>query len=154
MISLRDMNAAEFTQYRLIFIDEYAADLQSTRGYDRQKAVDKAIESIDLVLPHGVDTPANRLWCILHADDPEAVIGYLWLWLTPPSSWISDFYILPEWRNQGFGGAALNEMKRLLKGAGINEVGLRVAPENASAKALYEKNGFRVTGFNMSQNVD
>lgn len=35
----------------------------------------------------------------------------------------------------------------------IDEVGLRVAPNNASAKALYQKNGFHITGINMSQNL-
>lgn len=154
MVSLRDMNAAEFTHYRSLFIDQYAADLQSTRGYGGHKARDKAIASIDLVLPQGVETASHRLWCIQHPDRPEAIIGYLWLSLTLPCAWISDFFIFAEWRNRGFGGAALNEMKKLLKAMGINEVGLRVAPENASAKALYEKNGFHITGINMSQNLE
>jgi ribosomal protein S18 acetylase RimI-like enzyme len=45
-------------------------------------------------------------------------------------------------------------MKKLLKVMDIDEVGLRVAPENASAKAIYHKNGFHITGINMSQNLN
>ncbi|WP_331458456.1 GNAT family N-acetyltransferase [Pantoea vagans] len=64
-------------------------------------------------------------------------MGILWLSITGSSAWISDFYIYPDWRGRGFGGLALCEMKRLLKTMNIDEVGLRVAPNNASAKVLY-----------------
>ncbi|CAI1664208.1 putative N-acetyltransferase YycN [compost metagenome] len=154
MITLRDMNEEEFENYRSLFINEYAQDLQKNRGYLSEKALLKAIESIDTVLTKGVATPANQLWCIQQLDEPEQVIGYLWLSITRPSAWISDFYIYPNWRSRGFGSLALCVMKKLLKVMDIDEVGLRVAPENASAKAIYHKNGFHITGINMSQNLN
>ncbi|WP_308546602.1 GNAT family N-acetyltransferase, partial [uncultured Pantoea sp.] len=95
-----------------------------------------------------------QLWCIQQLDEPEEIIGILWLSLTGSSAWISDFYIYPDWRSRGFGGLALNVMKTVLKEMGINEVGLRVAPNNASAKALYHNNGFHITGINMTQNLN
>jgi len=106
------------------------------------------------VLTKGVATPANQLWCIQQPSETDEVIGILWLSITRSSAWISDFYIYPDWRGRGFGGMALCEMKRLLKIMDINEVGLRVAPNNASAKALYQRNGFHITGINMSQNLN
>ncbi|WP_240042566.1 GNAT family N-acetyltransferase [Pantoea agglomerans] len=142
-----------FVNYCSLFINEYSVDLQRNRGYLSEKARIKAIESIDTVLTKGVVTPANLLGCIQQPEEPEEVIGILWLLITGPSAWISDFYIYPDWRGRGFGGLALCEMKRLLKIMDINEVGLRVAPNNASAKALYQKNGFHITGINMSQNL-
>ncbi|MGC0939561.1 GNAT family N-acetyltransferase [Pantoea agglomerans] len=154
MITLRNMNEEEFKNYRSLFINEYSQDLQKNRGYLSEKARIKAIESIDAVLTKGVATPANQLWCIQRPDEREDVIGILWLSITGPSAWISDFYIYPDWRGRGFGGLALCEMKRLLKIMNIDEVGLRVAPNNASAKALYQKNGFHITGINMSQNLN
>ncbi|SFO06010.1 Acetyltransferase (GNAT) family protein [Candidatus Pantoea varia] len=154
MISLRNMNEEEFENYRSLFINEYAQDLQKNRGYLTDKARIKAIESIDTVLTKGVVTPANKLWCIQQSSEPEEVIGILWLSITQSSAWISDFYIYPDWRGRGFGGLALCEMKKLLKIMDINEVGLRVAPNNASAKILYQKNGFHITGINMSQSLN
>lgn len=154
MITLRGMNEEKFENYRSLFINEYAQDLQKNRRYLPEKALLKAIESIDSVLTKGVDTPSNQLWCIQKVDVPEQVIGYLWLSITKPSAWISDFYIYPNWRSRGFGSLALCVMKKLLKEMDINEVGLRVAPENASAKAMYHKNGFHITGINMSQNLN
>ena len=154
MITLRDMNEQEFECYRSLFIKEYAQDLEKNRGYLSEKARMKATESIDITLSHGVKTSANQLWCIQKLNEPDEVIGFLWLSITAPSAWISDFYIYSKWRSHGFGSLALGEMKRVLKEMGINEVGLRVAPENASAKALYDKQGFHITGINMSQNLE
>lgn len=106
------------------------------------------------MLTKGVATPANQLWCIQQLDEPEEVFGILWLSLTGSSAWISDFYIYPDWRSRGFGGLALSVMKTLLKEMGINDVGLRVAPNNNSAKALYHNNGFHITGINMIKNLN
>ena len=152
MITLKDMNQDEFVDYRSIFINEYAQDLQENRGYATDRARVKAAESIDTILTQGVATPANQLWCIQHLDEPKEIIGFLWLSITGASAWISDFYIYSNWRSRGYGSLALSEMKRLLTEIGIHEVELRVAPDNAAAKALYEKQGFNITGINMSLN--
>ena len=153
MIVLRDMNKQEFDIYRSLFINEYAQDLQQSREYLVEKARVKATEAIDNSLSEGVSTPSFQLWCIEQRDKPDEVIGFLWVSITAPLAWVYDFYIYPAWRSRGFGSLALSEMKRLLKERGIGEVGLRVAPENDSAKALYEKQGFHITGINMSQSL-
>jgi len=147
------MNDEEFENYRSLFINEYAQDLQKNRGYLSEHALIKATESIDTVLTKGVATPANQLWCIQQPDEPEQVIGFLWLSITGSSAWISDFYIHPNWRSRGLGSMALCELKKLLIVMDIHGVGLRVAPDNTSAKALYYNNGFHVTGINMFQNI-
>lgn len=67
------------------------------------------------------------------------------------SAWVSDFFLLPAWRGQGLGKASLLEMEAAVTAQGINEIGLRVAVNNPSAKALYEKIGFQTTGFNMNK---
>jgi hypothetical protein len=36
--------------------------------------------------------PANQLWCIQQLDEPEEIIGILWLSLTGSSAWISDLF--------------------------------------------------------------
>ncbi|MBF6637947.1 N-acetyltransferase [Rouxiella silvae] len=154
MILLRDMNAEEFAKYRTIFIGEYAQDLQNTRVYSAEKARNQASETLDMMLPQGIESHDNAVWCISLCAEPQSTVGYLWVGFIRQAAWINDFYILPDWRNRGLGRAALMEMKVRLKGMGINEVGLRVAPENPSAKALYEKCGFHITGINMSQNLN
>lgn len=153
MIDLRNMTTEEFAQYRAIFIREYAQDLQKTREYSPEIAQDRATESIDIMLTQGSDTADHTLWCIQSLENHAPVVGYLWLHTARHSAWINDFYILPAWRNRGLGQAALLAMKVRLQASGVKEVGLRVAPENPAAKALYDKCGFHITGINMSQSL-
>ncbi|WED68780.2 GNAT family N-acetyltransferase [Pectobacterium colocasium] len=150
MVNLKKMSAGEFAAYRQCFILEYAQDLQDSRGYDAEKARAIATQSIDIALPQGPDTAKNTLWCI-HTDNTELVIGYLWVVFNQQSAWVSDFFLLPAWRGLGLGKASLLEMEAAVAAVGINEIGLRVAVNNQSAKALYEKIGFQTTGFNMNK---
>ncbi|WP_235319671.1 hypothetical protein [Pectobacterium fontis] len=65
MVNLIDMAEGDYPEYRQFFILEYAQDLQSSRGYDEEKARAIATQSIDTLLPLGVYTEANKLWCIV-----------------------------------------------------------------------------------------
>lgn len=123
-------------------------------GYDAEKARAIATQSIDIALPQSVHTAANKLWCIHSAENEDAVIGYLWVILKENAAWVSDFCLLPAWRGRGFGKAALAAMDAALVALGIGEIGLRVAVHNPVARALYEKSGFQITGFNMHKNLE
>jgi len=153
MVTLRAMTGAEFPSYRRLFIAEYARDLQDSRGYSAQKATDIATHAIDVSLTEGPDTAANSLWCILPKDDESTVIGYFWLVRNSDACWVSDFCLLPAWRGRGLGRASLAQMEARLVEQQISEIGLRVAVNNPAAKALYEKSGFQVTGFNMIKSI-
>jgi ribosomal protein S18 acetylase RimI-like enzyme len=149
-----DMAEGDYPEYRQFFILEYAQDLQASRGYDAEKARAIAAQSIDIALPQSVHTAANKLWCIHSAENEDAVIGYLWVILKENAAWVSDFCLLPAWRGRGFGKAALAAMDAALVALGIGEIGLRVAVHNPVARALYEKSGFQITGFNMHKNLE
>lgn len=151
---LTTMLSTEFSDYRQIFIEEYARDLASSRRCSTQEALQRATESIDLSLPQGVDTPAHCLWCLSLQDHPAQSIGYLWVALPAKSAWIYDFYIAAQWRGKGYGRLALQQLSKTLSLQGIEEIGLRVAADNPNAKSLYEKMGFAVTGYNMSKRLD
>ncbi|MBN3230118.1 GNAT family N-acetyltransferase [Pectobacterium brasiliense] len=154
MVKLTDMAEGDYPEYRQFFILEYAQDLQESRGYDAEKARAIATQSIDIALPQGVHTRANKLWCIHSSDDAGVIIGYLWVVLKEHAAWVSDFCLLPAWRGRGFGKASLAAMDVALTALGIGEIGLRVAAHNPVAKTLYEKNGFQITGFNMHKNLE
>ncbi|MER3384222.1 GNAT family N-acetyltransferase [Pectobacterium aroidearum] len=154
MVNLTDMAEGDYPEYRQFFILEYAQDLQASRGYDAEKARAIATQSIDIALPQSVHTAANKLWCIHSAENEDAVIGYLWVILKENAAWVSDFCLLPAWRGRGFGKAALAAMDAALVALGIGEIGLRVAVHNPVARALYEKSGFQITGFNMHKHLE
>ncbi|QQG26781.1 GNAT family N-acetyltransferase [Pectobacterium carotovorum] len=153
MVNLTDMADGDYPEYRQFFILEYAQDLQESRGYDAEKARAIATQSIDIALPQGIYTAANKLWCI-HSSGNADIIGYLWVVLKENTAWVSDFCLLPVWRSRGFGKASLAALDVALAALGIGEIGLRVAAHNPMAKALYEKNGFQITGFNMHKNLE
>ncbi|MEQ9885936.1 GNAT family N-acetyltransferase [Pectobacterium zantedeschiae] len=154
MVHLTDMTELDYPDYRQFFILEYAQDLQESRGYDAEKARAIATQSIDIALPQGTHTPANKLWSIHSLTNEGVVIGYLWVILNGNSAWVSDFCLLPAWRGRGFGKASLTAMDVAVAALGIREVGLRVATGNSVAKALYEKHGFQITGFNMHKSLE
>ncbi|ACX88143.1 GNAT family N-acetyltransferase [Pectobacterium parmentieri] len=154
MVNLTDMNESDYPDYRQFFILEYAQDLQASRGYDAEKARAIATQSIDIALPQGSHTPANKLWSIQSLNNEGVIIGYLWVVLNGNSAWVSDFSLLPAWRGRGFGKASLAAMDVAVAALGIREVGLRVATHNPVAKALYEKQGFQITGFNMHKSLE
>lgn len=149
MVALRDMTDDEFKSYRLIFIDEYATDLTISRNYLIEEAKKRASEAIDVVFSQGINQPQSKLFSIISSNEENTVLGYLWVEISKKSAWISDFWVKPEWRGRSIGRAALAEMEVVLARLGVNEIGLRVAPNNPSAKSLYEKCGFQLTGFNM-----
>ncbi|MCT4717011.1 GNAT family N-acetyltransferase [Enterobacteriaceae bacterium H18W14] len=153
MVILREMTDAEFPSYRALFIAEYALDLQHSRGYPVQKATDIATHAIDVSLTEGVNTAANSLWCILPEDDENTVIGYFWLVRNTDACWVCDFCLLPAWRGRGFGRVSLAKMEARIVEQQVSEIGLRVAVNNPAAKALYEKSGFQITGFNMIKTI-
>ncbi|MDX6914912.1 GNAT family N-acetyltransferase [Pectobacterium carotovorum] len=154
MVNLTDMAEGDYPEYRQFFILEYAQDLQDSRGYDAEKARAIATQSIDIALPQGVHTAANKLWCIYSADNEDVIIGYLWVVLNENAAWVSDFCLLSGWRGRGFGKASLAALDAALAALGMGEIGLRVAVNNSVARALYEKSGFQITGFNMHKNLN
>ena len=158
MIVLREMRAEELSDYRNLFITEYAQDLSSNSGYSSEQAIAHASHSFDSYLPEGVNSPGDYLYCIEHKDGTEyddPVVGYLWFGLgaNDSAAFIKDFYVLPQYQRKGYGSACLQELEKLLVAQDIFEIKLRVAADNPQAKRLYEQMEFVVTGFNMSKSL-
>ncbi|MGH1499459.1 GNAT family N-acetyltransferase [Yersinia proxima] len=158
MIVLREMRAEELSDYRNLFITEYAQDLSSNSGYSSEQAVAHATHSFDSYLPGGVDSPDDHLYCIenkINIDQNNQLVGYLWFGLgkNDSAAFIKDFYVLPQCQRKGYGSACLQELEKLLVAQDIFEIKLRVAADNPQAKRLYEQMDFLVTGFNMSKSL-
>jgi len=56
---------------------------------------------------------------------------------------VDELFVLPEHRGQGLGAAALAVAEDFCCGAGVEALRLEVEHENATALALYRKQGFR-----------
>lgn len=79
----------------------------------------------------------------------DKTLGYLWYIISEDYVFILDFYILQEYRGQGYGTQTLKELQNLSINKNINQIRLRVAHNNPRALKLYQELGFSITGTNM-----
>ena len=57
-------------------------------------------------------------------------------------AFIYEFFILPEYRNKGYGRKILDEAMQWAKNRGLTDIELNVLSNNYSARAFYERMGF------------
>jgi ribosomal protein S18 acetylase RimI-like enzyme len=58
------------------------------------------------------------------------------------SGWLEEFYVLPEFRNQGLGALMLDKFIQTARKAGWRAIDLEVAANHRRAIQLYRRNGF------------
>ncbi len=152
-ITLRPMREAEFSAYRDYFIVDYAEEIAANFGHTLEKSRARAVQELAEDLPQTVNTPDNFLMCI-ERDDQETV-GYLWYKVLEQGTaiFILDFMVMPEHRGRGYGQASLLALQAQVAKMGIEQIKLRVAFANPGALRLYEKMGFRITGYNMMKMI-
>ena len=61
----------------------------------------------------------------------------------PRHGWISDLYVVPDARRSGIAGVLVREAAARLRAQGADVVSLEVQAENADARVVYERWGFR-----------
>lgn len=149
-ITLRAITPPEMADYRSFFVEDYGRELVENEGLSPESARQRAEADMDQDFPGGVVPPGHRLWCIEPQDQSE-VLGYLWVKAQAESTlFVMDFALLPLHRGQGYGTAALAALDEVAKreGRGLK---LRVAESNSRALSLYQRAGYRITGYQMAK---
>lgn len=59
---------------------------------------------------------------------------------------VDDFFVKPEARDHGVGGAALQAVRDICSNLGIRALLVEISPDSHSARRLYERAGFADTG--------
>ncbi len=59
------------------------------------------------------------------------------------TGYISSLAVDPAWQGQGLGGALLDHLETVSRGAGKTRLALHVIDSNSGAQRLYERHGFR-----------
>ena len=149
MITLRTMKAEEFPNYRDYFIVDYAHEIATNYGYTLEKSRAIALRELMDDLPQNVSTPDHFLLCI--EKKGADTVGYLWYKLLDNGEtvFILDFVLFDNFRGLGYGKATLIALEEKLLQSGVEQIKLRVAFDNTRAFRLYEKLGFKITGYNM-----
>lgn len=157
MIRLDPMTQAEFEHYAAYAIEDYAqahfrngdCDLEEARGRSRRGYAE--------LLPEGLATKDQFLFSVREDAQAEPV-GVLWLALQQrdgkPLVYIYDIEIVAGRRGQGLGTQLLRLVDEHCRGMGVSRISLNVMGWNHGARALYERNGFGVTGIGMTKRLD
>lgn len=151
MVKLRAMRPEEFQTYSDYFIDDYSKEIASNYKHPIEDAILIAKKELQAGLPDGVDTQGQNLLCL--ENENAVLIGFFWYKAQEMSVFILDFYILDQYRFQGYGQSAINAVEDMLVSKGFNQIKLRVAYDNDHALKLYQKMGFGITGYNMEKKI-
>ena len=90
---------------------------------------------------------ANENTTSLLALGPDgSVLGYLLFTAVLDEGGVDNIAVAPEARRQGIASALLEEFHRRGRARGLANLFLEVRPSNESARALYEKLGYREAG--------
>ncbi|MFA0372910.1 GNAT family N-acetyltransferase, partial [Vibrio sp. 10N.222.54.F6] len=102
--------------------------------------------------PNGLETNVHALLCV---ESGSELVGYLWhsINAADKSTFIYDFFIFPNFRNNGYGKLAISVLESQLKSVCIEQIKLRVAYQNQRALKLYQEIGFAISGYNMSKKI-
>ncbi|WP_353851248.1 GNAT family N-acetyltransferase [Aeromonas sp.] len=102
--------------------------------------------------PNGLETDKHELLCI---ESDSELVGYLWHSINTDdkSTFIYDFFIFSNRRNNGYGKLAISAFESKLTSIGIEQIKLRVAYHNQRALKLYQEVGFAISGYNLSKKI-
>ena len=155
-VMLVPMTAAEFAAWLPIAIRDYAADNVAIDRWAPQEAEANAAAEFHDLLPAGVATPDHHLFTIRDAAT-GATVGMIWFAVvgTAPRQYafVYDFMIDAPVRRRGYGAQAFTALEQEVRARGLHRIGLHVFGNNAPARALYQKLGYRETSVNMLKDL-
>lgn len=145
---LRQMTADDYAAWRAATIPEYAEEKTVSGAWSRDEALQRATESLDSLLPAGLETPGHFLFTLRRTTD-DALLGYLWFGRHERDAYLYDISILPEHRRQGHGRTLMRLLEQAVRERGFNSIALHVFGHNAAARDLYQSEGYVVTDLTM-----
>ncbi|MEZ4860988.1 MAG: GNAT family N-acetyltransferase [Caldilineaceae bacterium] len=103
----------------------------------------------------GINTPDNYFYTIEREENAEhEQIGYLWYPVNREDrfAWLDGIELFAPFQNQGYGVEVLGLAEVQLAAQGIRSMSLQVAGTNQRAQRFYQRNGYKITGYNMKKN--
>ena len=146
-VTIRPMTAQEFEYFYQWSAEQYSTELAAESPITPAGAVKKAMAELSGMLPDGLHTANHQLMTVEETLRREAV-GFIWTVYEVKDGrkqcFICDFAIWEPYRRNGYATAALHLTEEQAVWADCSETVLFVADRNATAKALYQKCGYRL----------
>jgi ribosomal protein S18 acetylase RimI-like enzyme len=154
-ITLRPMTDDDLTTRRAALTDDYALDLQRSRGLPLDRARVDAQRQLAELLPDGVATDGTLMFA---AEADGVAVGWIWISLPsaperPDTAWIYEVQIDAEHRGNGYGRALMVAAEQELARRGVTRLELNVFGDNTAAIRLYESLDFRTTSQRMAKPI-
>jgi len=117
-----------------------------------KKGMAESLRSFNALLPDRiVDSPNQCLRTIL-ADGKK--VGNLWFGVRDKNEAVVwDIVVTPEYRNRGFGSAAMVAMEEELRSMEITNIVLNVFAHNSTAAKMYSQLGYRPVSTKMRKQL-
>ena len=148
------MTEAEFERYLGYAVKDYAQAHVKAGDSDLDEALELATKDYASLLPLGLASPNQHLFSVF-ADGLADPVGMVWFESRErngkKSAYIYDVHVQESLRGRGYGSAMLRAMDARLRELGIGRVSLNVMGWNTRARALYEREGYGVTGMGMTK---
>lgn len=69
------------------------------------------------------------------------------------SAWLTDVFLEPAWRRQGYGRAFIEALKHWMKSQNVSRIDLSVRSDTPGAYAFWKAVGFQLDSYRMSQTL-
>jgi GNAT superfamily N-acetyltransferase len=149
------MDQAEFDSWSVDSRDRYARDKMKANGLTSAEAKDIAQKDFDRILPDGLRSKDNYLYCLV--SESEVTVGYLWYCLRGAENnrmaWLCEIVLKPEFRGKGYGKSAMQLFEEDVKVKGVGKTGLHVFSFNEPAVKLYKSMGYSTTDLSMQKSL-
>jgi ribosomal protein S18 acetylase RimI-like enzyme len=151
------MTADEHAEWRTRSVAAFAEDLARANGGDIEAMRVQAEQTFPASAAEGVAAdPTGRTWFLRVLDPSGAPVGWLWLGPHPrvaDAAYVYDIEIAAEHRGRGLGRGAMLAAERVLRDAGMTQLGLNVFGHNAPASRLYGSLGYQVVSTQMMKSL-
>ena len=151
---LRPMTQLEYDSWRAQSVQDYAADIATSRDLDPESAMAQSAGEFAQLLPDGLASTDMHLWTAVVDEEP---VGMAWIELrqraSGVSAWVYDISVDADHRGRGLGRGLLDALHAAARDLGATSMALNVFGDNTTAIRLYETSGYAVTAQQMRREL-
>jgi RimJ/RimL family protein N-acetyltransferase len=156
MIELVKMTEGEFADYLKDSLPLYASEKMRAEGLTQEEANKVAEDSYQRLLPQGLHTSDHYLFTIQEKAGGRP-IGVIWYNRKRSGkgdyAYIYDIILNESERGKGYGRASMELLESKVREQGMRAITLHVFGHNSTARALYEKVGYRASNIIMTKDL-
>jgi ribosomal protein S18 acetylase RimI-like enzyme len=155
-VSVRPMTEPEFAEWQRAIARAYADEQVAAGNWQRDDALERALEGNATLLPQGLATPGMLLLKGVLEDGTP--VGRLWIGLSHPRglprcAFVYDIEVDVEHRGSGYGRALLTAGETVARAHGAEALELNVFGDNRRAIGLYSSADYRVVSQQMRKEL-